>query len=283
MYFTPQIQLPNQILQVLFRLPQEPRPCSSMKNSMPNSTHVIVTCRLLTKASSSLLLIQISNDVESQPDPVAVRKGINICHWNVQHLTDSKFEEIRNLLTCPSKELFGLDILILSQTFCTKKIPVTFYSIPDYEVYRKDRIGKSGGGLCVYVKNSIQTKRRTDLETDDAEIIWLETDDAEIIWLETCPYKSKRPLFIWGIYRPPSSTAGSDKSIGENIENVSLLGREMILLGNINIDYLCTKFESHAFTKVSKSFNLLQLMNVITHPKSRTCVEITSGALTLNC
>ena len=48
----------------------------------------------------------------------------------------------------------------------------------------------------------------------------------------------------------------------------------MILLGDINIDYLCTtKFESHAFTKVSKSFNLSQLMNVITRPKSRTCVD----------
>lgn len=45
--------------------------------------------------------------------------------------------------------------------------------------------------------------------------------------------------------------------IGENMENVSLLGREMILLGDINIDYLCTtKFESHAFTKVLKSFNV---------------------------
>lgn len=38
----------------------------------------------------------------------------------------------------------------------------------------------------MYVKNSIQTKRRTELETDDAEIISL----------ETCPYKSKRSLYI---------------------------------------------------------------------------------------
>ena len=126
-----------------------------------------------------------------------------------------------------------------------------------YEVYRKDRIGKSGGGLCVYVKNTVQTKRRIDLETDDAEIIWL----------ETCPYKSKRPLFVGGIYRPPSSTAASDKNIGKNIENVSLLGREMVLLGDINIDFLsAAKFENHAFTKALKSLNLSQHMNVITRP-----------------
>ena len=114
----------------LVHLPRQLTPRSNLKSSMPNSIRVIVACRLLTKASISLLLIQISNDVESQPGPVAVRKGINIRHWNIQHLTDSKFEEIRRLLTCPSKELFGLDILILSETFCTEKIPVAFYSIP---------------------------------------------------------------------------------------------------------------------------------------------------------
>ncbi|CAB3982545.1 Hypothetical predicted protein, partial [Paramuricea clavata] len=110
----------------------------------------------------------------------------------------------------------------------------------------------------------VQAERRIDLETKDVEIIWL----------ETCPYKSKRPLFIGGIYRPPSSNAASDKSIGKNIENVSLLGREVVLLGDINIDYLCTtKFANHTFTKVLKSFNLSQLMNVITRPISRTCLD----------
>ena len=188
------------------RLPRQTRVCSG---EMPNSTRVIIVCRLLTKALISLILIQMSNDVESQPGPTVERKGIKLCYWNIQHLTDSKFEEIRHLLTCPDKELFGPDILILSETFCTDKIPETFYSIPGYKVYRKDRAGKSGGGLCAYVKNSIQVERRIDLETKDVEIIWL----------KICPYKSKRPLFIGGIYRPPSTNAASDKSIGKNIEN----------------------------------------------------------------
>ena len=170
------------------RLPRQARPCSSLKNSAPNSTRVIVACRLLTKASISLLLIQISNDVESQPGPVAVRKGINICHWNLQHLTDSKFEEIRYLLTCPSKELFGLDILILSEDLLYRK---NACNILQYSRLRSISKGQNREvrrwTLCV-CKNSIQTKRRTDLETDGAVIIWL----------ETCPYKSKTARYLLG-------------------------------------------------------------------------------------
>ena len=93
----------------------------------------------------------------------------------MQHLTDSKFEEIRALLTQSSGELHGLDICILSETFCTGKLPDTIYGIPGYQVYRRDRIGKSGGRLLVYVNNLVQVKRRLDLEDNDIETIWFET------------------------------------------------------------------------------------------------------------
>ena len=117
-----------------------------------------------------------------------------ICQWNVQRLTDSKLEEIRSLLTRPGNEHDRLDILILSETFCTQKVPDSFYNTDGYQLHRKDRMGKSGGGVLVYVNNSLQAKRREDLEAEDLEILWL----------EACPYKSSRSLFIGDVYRPPS-------------------------------------------------------------------------------
>lgn len=90
------------------------------------------------------------------------------------------------------------------------------YNTDGYQLHRKDRMGKSGGGILVYVKNSLQTKRREDLEADDLEILWL----------EVCPYKSSRSLFIGGVYRPPSFRVADDKRLGENIENVHLLNKE---------------------------------------------------------
>ena len=110
----------------------------------------------------------------------------------------------------------------------------------------------------------VQVKRRLDFEDNDIETIWF----------ETYPYKSKRSLFIGGFYRPPSSKAADDKKLGKNTENVLVLGREMILLGDVNVDYLCTaKFEKYSFVKTLKTLNLTQLVQVITRPKSRTCLN----------
>lgn len=107
-------------------------------------------------------------------------------------------------------------------------------------MYRKDRIGKSGGGILAYVNDSLQVNRREDIE----EI------DLECLWLETCPYKSKRPLLVAGVYRPPSYKAADDKRLGKKFENAHLLNREIIILGDFNIDFLSTeKFKN---TRLSK-------------------------------
>lgn len=166
--------------------------------------------------------------------------GLRICQWNVQCLTDSKLEEIRSLLTRPGNEHDRLDNLILSETFCTQKVQDFFCNTDRYQLHWKDRMGKSGSEILVYVNNSLHAKRREDVEAEDLEILWL----------EVCPYKSSRFLFIGGVYRPPSCRVADDKRLRRNIENVHLLNKATILLGDINIDFLCTmKFEKHPFIK----------------------------------
>ena len=71
-------------------------------------------------------------------------------------------------------------------------------------------MGKSGGGILVYVNKSLKAKRREDLEAEDLEILWL----------EVCSYKSSRSLFIGGVYSPPSFRVVDDKRLGKNIENI---------------------------------------------------------------
>ena len=53
------------------------------------------------------------------------------------------------------------------------------------------------------IEITLQAKRQEDLEADDLEILWL----------EVCPYKSSRPLFIGGVYRPPSFRVADDKRL----------------------------------------------------------------------
>lgn len=133
-------------------------------------------------------------------------------------------------------------------------------------------MGKSDGGIFVYVNNLPQAKRREDLEAEDLEILWL----------EVCPYKSSRSLFISAVYRPPLFRGVDDKRLRKNIENVHLLNKETILLRDINIDFLRTmKFQKHPFIKTLQNLNMSQLVMEITQPLSKHA-SITSGLVTLS-
>ena len=116
----------------------------------------------------------------------------------------------------------NLDILILTETFCFSKVPDSLYHAPGYQVHRKDRLGKTGGGVLAFVKDSIQVKRRTDLEVTELEALWL----------EVCP------LLIAGVYRSPSYKVADDRKLGKNIANAYLLNREIIILVDFNIDFM---------------------------------------------
>ena len=78
---------------------------------------------------------------------------------------------MRVLLTSPNNKEEKPDILILTETFCSVKVPDSFYSTPGYQMYRKDRTGKSGGGILAYVNNSLQVNRREDLEEINLECL----------------------------------------------------------------------------------------------------------------
>ena len=228
---------------------------------------VIVPTTSWTKANASLrltkwfliaqLLLLCAGDVSLNPGP----SGLKFCHWNVQRLTDSKLEELKLFVTNLHSDV---DALIITETFCQPKIPDSYYSIPGFNLHRKDRVGKSGGGIMAWIRNSLEHKRRMDLESDIVEALWL----------EVFPYKSKRSLLTAGVYRPPSNNAEQDKMLGINIENAYLLNKEMILLGDFNVNVLSyIDFKKHHLVKILHSLNLTQVVNSITRPLSKTCLD----------
>ena len=69
-----------------------------------------------------------------------------------------------------------------------------FLQRKSYVTERRDRVGKSGGGIFCYAHESEHYRRRVDLEDDIIEIMWL-----EII------YTSAKNVLIGFVYRPPNS------------------------------------------------------------------------------
>ena len=156
--------------------------------------------------------VLLAGDISPNPSDVlkasGAGNGISFCHWNVQSL---KFEEISSLLGVQDNRNRA-DVVILTETFLTNKKPNSIYNIPDYHLYRRDRIGKKGGSLLVYVNNRLTSKQRDDLMSTNCEILWL----------QVFPYKSKRPFLVAVAYRPPSSKLQDDLKFCSNIESAYL-------------------------------------------------------------
>ena len=163
----------------------------STKRSAITTTGNYLKASATLRFTKDLLLVNVlilCGDIAQNPGPGTACHGVGlkVCHWNIQHLTDSKLEEIRVRLTNSNNGEDKPDILILTETFGSAKVPDSFYFIPGFQLHRKDRIGRSGGGILAFVNSSLQVKRREDLEETDLECLWL----------KTCPFKSKRPLLI---------------------------------------------------------------------------------------
>ena len=71
-------------------------------------------------------------------------------------------------------ELFlHFDLLALSETRLDSSISDGLVKIRGYDIVRKDR-SRTGGGVCIYLRSTINFKIRNDLVPDDIEAICVE-------------------------------------------------------------------------------------------------------------
>ena len=84
-----------------------------------------------------------------------------------------------------------------------------------------------GGGVSIYVRDSIKYKRRLDIPSDDLELICIEVD----------PPKSM-PFLVLAWYRPPSAPVASFNKLEKALSFLDKEGKEMILIGDTNCDLI---------------------------------------------
>lgn len=102
----------------------------------------------------------------------------------------------------------------------------------------------------------------------------LEDDALETLWQQINPHKSKRPILVGAVHRPPSRTAAVDTALELNIEAAYLRKQEMYLLGDLNINYLDTAtYQNHRLIRALKSLSLSQVISSVTRPMSSTCLD----------
>ena len=172
------------------------------------------------------------------------RYGLRIGHINVNGLK-SKLSEI-SLLIHSAK----LDILAITESHLSDKIPDTEINIEGYFLSRKDRDdGRKGGGTMIYYRESLNVLEHN--MQCDFESCWL-----NILY-------SNQQLLLGCIYRSPNNNKFLT-SFEKILNNICLRRKNILLLGDFNIDINDTN--SAQTTKLRDIIYSHRLFNMIHDP-----------------
>ena len=158
-------------------------------------------------------------------------------------------------------QLLGLDIkehcihmAVVTETWFTSKHDDNCLLIPNYTLYRRDRLKRKGGGVCAYIRNDIKCGvLHYDNCDDRIEILWLKCYFNCHVYYVACCYHPPNPyyeakLFVDALFN------GIERCIGVFGNNNS--DEYIILLGDFNtLD--CSILETQC--------GLIQIVNQPTH------------------
>ena len=180
---------------------------------------LVLNARSLAKpdAASALCTEVITNKTRNInnliPIPLVTNKNPpksydipTILSTNVRSLP-KKIDELQQIA-----ELNYASVICITESWLSPNIPDHCVSIPGFNLFRKDRIGSSGGGVCVYLDNK---KPCNHLDSCDQS-------DVESIWVALRPHKLPREItsIILGvIYHSTSNKEPENVVLRDHVQN----------------------------------------------------------------
>ena len=128
--------------------------------------------------------------------------SVEFCHLNVN---DAKFETVRQLLLDSPNTILGL-----SESHLYPAFPMELAQISGYQCFRKDRVGKKGGGVLMYVPDYIRCVEQRPNQAIDYESLWVKCNIGAKVVLVAC------------VYRPPDLPNGRTRQLLEDAESIFL-------------------------------------------------------------
>ena len=154
-------------------------------------------------------------------------RGFKMALLNINSL-NKHIDELRVLMLCKP-----LDILTINESKLDENDSDSSITLSGYNLERRDR-NKQGGGVCVYLRNSLNYKRRFDLENSDLEIIIL-----EII------KPNSQPFLVTTWYRPPKSSLELFDKFEFFLKKIDGKFKEIYILGDLNCNFQSNPPENH--------------------------------------
>ena len=145
-----------------------------------------------------------------------------------------------------------IDLIAFNETRLDPNITDNMINLDGYDVIRKDR-SRNGGGVCIYLRSSINYKIRKDLVPPELEAVCVEIIKPH-----------SKPFLVTTVYRPPSSLPKFFDDFEKLIKAIDNENKEMYILGDLNCNMLKTDKDANIPTKKIKSlYELYQLTQMI--------------------
>ena len=179
-------------------------------------------------------------------------RGLKVVQWNLRSIcptgNNTKLDELRLILRDPWKQchVLGDTESWLNETYDNKDVAIDGYHPPQ----RCDRVGKSGGGVAVYVIDGFDFMRRTDIETPDIESVWIEMKP-----------RNSKPILICTVYRPPDSNLDQWlEGLEVQINSAYTGSAHIVVMGDINVNYLSDSAEKDKLCACMRQYEMRQIV-----------------------
>lgn len=168
------------------------------------------------------------NKPQNKPTyPLSQSKGLKIALLNINSLK-KHIDELR--IAAPD---LALDILAINETKLDKTYSDGQLMIEGYNLIRRDRDSR-GGGVCFYVRDSINFARKSELEDDNLELLALEIKNPNSL-----------PFLVLTWYRPPNFDLQYFDNFRNLLQNIDNKYDEIFILGDLNCNLLANPLGSH--------------------------------------
>ena len=190
----------------------------------------------------------VSGDFLKTLSSIPNERGFKMAFLNIVSLPKN-IDEIKFSMTNKF-----IDLIAFNETRLDANITDNMINLDGYDIVRKDR-SRNGGGVCIYLRSSINYKVRSRNDLVPTEL--------EAVCVEIIKPHSK-PFLVTTVYRPPSALSEFFDHFEKLIKAVDNENKEMYILGDLNCNMLKTNNDSNIPTKKIKSlYELYQLAQLI--------------------
>ena len=155
-----------------------------------------------------------------------------------------KLGEIKLLIFNKQLDIFGLNETRLDCTISNNELQITGYCL-----IRNDR-SRRGGGVAIYIRDSISHNICLDLNNTELEVIWCKINP-----------KHKASFLLCCAYRAPSSSVSqSMNSFMLSVDQAFSKNLDIIIMGDININCDQQNYEGNAICNLCNLYNMKQLV-----------------------